>query len=55
MTGQAVPEGVLFYSKTRRRLVVAIDEELRRLTLAVIDEINAMLAGRMTPLAVYEA
>ena len=55
MTGQAVPEGALFYGKTRRRLVVAIDDELRRLTLEVIEGIKAMLAGRVTPPAVYEA
>lgn len=55
MTGQPVPEGALFYGKTRRRLVVAIDDVLRALTLRVIDEIKAMLARGVTPPAVYEA
>ncbi len=35
--------------------MVAIDDELRRLTVEVIDAIRAMLACRETPSAVYEA
>lgn len=54
MTRQPVPEGALFYGKTRRRLVVAIDDELRALTLATIAAIRAMLASGVTPPAVYE-
>lgn len=41
MTGQAVPEGALFYAETRRRVVVPIDAELRRLT----EEAAAAFAG----------
>ncbi len=55
MTGQAVLEGALFYGKTRRRLVVAIDDALRALTLQVVDAIKAMLASGVTPPAVYVA
>ena len=32
MTGNAVPEGALFYAETRRRVAVPFDSELRRLT-----------------------
>lgn len=55
MTGLPVPEGALFYGRTRRRLVVAIDAELRALTLATVDAIKTMLESDVTPPAVYEA
>ncbi|MBS7811796.1 CRISPR-associated protein Cas4 [Roseococcus pinisoli] len=50
MFGRPVPEGALFYGTTRRRLVVAFDEELRALTSGVATEARAnLLAGRTPP------
>lgn len=55
MTGLPVPEGAMFYGKTRRRLVVPLDDELRELTLGAIAAVRGMLAGGRTPAAIYEA
>ncbi len=50
MTGEPVPEGALFYGKTRRRKVVAMDEGLRALTLDVAAEARTALnAGALPP------
>lgn len=50
MTGSAVPEGALFYGKTRRRKVVAMDDGLRHLTLGVAREArDAFDAGTLPP------
>lgn len=54
MLGVPVPEGALYYGKTRRRNVVAIDTTLRRLTADTIAKVRAMLESRRTPLAPYE-
>jgi CRISPR-associated exonuclease Cas4 len=55
MFGTHVPEGALFYGETRRRSVVAMDGELRALTLRIATETRAMLAAGATPAPVYEA
>ena len=50
MTGAAVPEGALFYGKTRRRKVVAMDDGLRALTLSVATQARAALdVGALPP------
>jgi CRISPR-associated exonuclease Cas4 len=49
MFGEAVPQGALFYGVTRRRLVVAIDAELRTLTARVAAEARANIAAGLTP------
>lgn len=49
MTGQAVPEGALFYAETRRRLVVPFDDELRRLTEETVAALTEVFATRSTP------
>lgn len=49
MFGRPVPEGALFYGVTRRRMVVAIDAELRALTARVAADVHAMLASGRTP------
>lgn len=49
MFGRSVAEGALFYGQERRRTVVALDEELRALTLATAAAVRAMLAGAITP------
>lgn len=49
MSGRAVPEGALYYAQTRKRVAVAIDDELRRLTEEAIAAFGAVLAARKTP------
>ena len=55
MTGEAVPEGALFYGKNRRRKVVAMDDDLRVLTLSVAGEAQVALVDGTLPPPVYEA
>ncbi len=46
-----VPEGALFYGKTRRRQVVTFDEELRELTLTAIHDCRHIIDTGHTPKA----
>lgn len=55
MTGRPVPEGALFYAEPRRRLAVAIDDDLRRLTVATIQNFAEVLRSGRTPPARYSA
>jgi len=54
MFGSPVPEGALFYGRTRRRLVVAFDDELRALTHRIAAETRALIAAGRTPPPVYD-
>jgi CRISPR-associated exonuclease Cas4 len=49
MTGQAVPEGALFYGETKRRAVVSFDEELRKLTAETICQLRDVFTSLRTP------
>ncbi len=49
-----VPEGALFYGKTRRRTAVSLDDELRALTREVAARTREMIAGCTTPPPVYD-
>ncbi|WP_228275033.1 CRISPR-associated protein Cas4 [Stakelama tenebrarum] len=49
MFGHAVPEGALFYGEVRRRRAVSFDDDLRALTLRIVQETRAMFAARRTP------
>lgn len=49
MTGRQVHEGALFYAETKRRLVVAFDDELRQLTESTIAALGEIFATRTTP------
>lgn len=49
MTGRPVPNGALFYAETKRRTVVAIDDDLRRLTEATIAELAEVFRTGATP------
>ena len=49
MTGRPVPEGALFYAETKRRLVVAFDVELRRLTEATAEALTEVFESERTP------
>lgn len=55
MLGKPVPEGALFYGKTRRRTAVVFDAPLRQLTVATIAAVRSMVAAGRTPKAEYEA
>lgn len=50
----AIPEGALFYGKTRRRKLIALDENLRVLTLGCAEELRACRDSGVLPQAVYE-
>lgn len=49
MTGVPVPEGALFYAKTKRRVTVPFDEALRALTEATVSELADVFASGITP------
>ncbi len=54
MFGMEVPEGMLFYGKTRRRQTIAFDTELRALTDRVATETRALIEAGVTPPPLYE-
>lgn len=54
MLKQPVPIGFLFYGKTRRRIEVAVDDELRSLLKTCIEAIHAIRDAQLTPTAHYE-
>lgn len=49
MTGRPVPEGALFYAETKRRVVVAFDEDLRRLTETTAEGLTEVFRTERTP------
>lgn len=49
-----VAHGLIFYGKTRRRIPVPIDDELRSLTQEIIGATAALFSEGKTPLASYE-
>lgn len=50
MTGNAVPEGALFYASSKRRVAVAVDAPLRAAVEQAVAAIRTMLAsGRLPP------
>jgi CRISPR-associated exonuclease Cas4 len=53
MFGVGVPEGVLFYGAVRRRHPVAIDAELRALTVQVAQDAHDMVLATLTPAPVW--
>jgi CRISPR-associated exonuclease Cas4 len=55
MTGRPVPEGALFYGETKRRVVVPMDAQLRRLTEETAMAFGALVADGRTPPPVYRA
>jgi CRISPR-associated exonuclease Cas4 len=55
MFGSAITEGALFYGKTRRRKVVALDEPLRAATLAAASRFREIVEQRLTPAARWGA
>jgi CRISPR-associated exonuclease Cas4 len=55
MFGCTIPDGALFYGKTRRRERVVFDDGLRTLTLETIRAVRTMFAEQRTPQATYDA
>lgn len=49
MLDAAVPAGALFYGRTRRRLDVAFDDDLRRWTETACARLHALLGSGVTP------
>lgn len=49
-----VEAGALFYGKTRRRLDVAFDENLREITMGTSEELHDMISSGITPPPHYE-
>lgn len=54
MLGLQIDEGALFYGQTKRRKLVAFDQELRILTENTARATGRVLASGQTPSAVYE-
>ncbi len=54
MFDTTITEGALFYGKTRRRLSVPFDGELRALTANVALDTHALIAAGRTPKPVYQ-
>lgn len=54
MFGVPVPEGALYYGKTRRRKPVLFDGDLRKLTVDIIVATRAMFSSGRTPSALYD-
>jgi CRISPR-associated exonuclease Cas4 len=49
MLGLPVPEGALFYGKTKRRRAVSLDAPLRTITAATAKAVHDLLQGGVTP------
>lgn len=54
MSSVAVPEGALFYGTNRRRRIVAMDDDLRDLTLSVARDARAAIDEGILPAPSYE-
>jgi CRISPR-associated protein Cas4 len=54
MLGVEVPEGALYYGRSRRRTRVTFDAELRRETRRLAARLHQLVSGGRTPPAVYE-
>jgi CRISPR-associated exonuclease Cas4 len=54
MLNVTISSGCLFYGETRRRLVVAFDEDLRAVTIRAIERLHELIVRRETPPAVRE-
>jgi CRISPR-associated exonuclease Cas4 len=54
MLGVPVPDGALFYGKTRHRLGVTFDAELRKLTEDTAARLRALIESGVTPKAVKQ-
>jgi CRISPR-associated exonuclease Cas4 len=53
MRGITIPQGALFYGKTKRRKAVSFDTALRERTRQTVSRVHALLRAGKTPLPVY--
>lgn len=51
MLATSIPEGALYYGRTRRRQLVTLDEELRRLTISAAARLHVLFDAGVTPSA----
>jgi CRISPR-associated exonuclease Cas4 len=54
MMGIEVPNGALFYGKTRHRFDVTFDGRLRQETEDIAERVHALIASGITPKALFE-
>jgi len=54
MFDTSIEEGALYYGKTRRRITIAIDEQLRGLTKQIATNVRNMIASGQTPAPSYD-
>jgi CRISPR-associated exonuclease Cas4 len=54
MLSISVPKGAIFYGRTRRRLDVSFDDDLRRRTEETTERAHQLIASGITPPPVYE-
>ncbi len=54
MLDQKIPNGALFYGKTRRRKEVCLDQELRELTISAARSLHALVKKGVIPPAIYD-
>lgn len=54
MLGKSIPEGAIFYGKTRHRHDVVFDERLRQETEEIAGKVHEMIDSGQTPKPVYE-
>ena len=53
MLGVFISSGALFYGETRRRMEVKFDDELRNLTVSVIQKVHGLVQSGETPPPIY--
>lgn len=54
MLGVRIPKGALFYGKTRRRLDIIFDDELRKLTIDTAHRLHELISEGKTPPPRYD-
>lgn len=54
MLGTPIPEGDIFYNRTRRRETVVFDDAMRARTLAAIAQVRDLIARNIVPRARFE-
>jgi CRISPR-associated exonuclease Cas4 len=54
MLSVSVPKGAIFYGRTRRRLDVTFDDDLRKETEEAAEKAHQLIASGKTPPPIYE-
>ncbi len=53
MTGKTISTGYVYYAQTHQRQLVEISDELRKMTIATIHDVNRLLETGAMPQAIY--